>query len=185
MIPPIFANLVPVSLFENTINQLLWSIWRSGAFEFEDIVTLIPGVNLEGASLGLGVGSPVYAGTSGFDWILGLGEVRVTGTLVPAEAFEGVGGELDPITVDLVISVTNGVKVVRGTSDGIELSFDEPQVGVEVIALSDPRYKDELGLFLSAWYGWSCRVCLRTYLAPFHCRHSTSEILWGMWRRSG
>ena len=153
MMPPIFSPIygAGVALSENTINQLLWSIWRSGAFEFEDIVTLIPGVNLEGASLGLGVGLPpvFMPGRQGFDWILGLGEVRVTGTLVPAEAFDGVVGELDPITVDLVISVTNGVKVVRGTSDGIELSFDdEPQVGVEVIALSDPRYKDELGLFL-------------------------------------
>ena len=78
-------------------------------------------------------------GRQGFDWILGLGEVRVTGTLVPAEAFDGVVGELDPITVDLVISVTNGVKVVRGTSDGIELSFDdEPQVGVEVVRIIGP-----------------------------------------------
>ena len=153
MTPPVFSPIygAGVALSENTLNQLLWSIWRSGAFEFDDIVALIPGVNLEGASLGLGVGLPpvFMPGRQGFDWILGLGEVRVTGTLVPAEAFEGVVGELDPITVDLVISVTNGVKVVRGTSEGIQLSFDdEPQVGVEVVALSDPRYKDELGLFL-------------------------------------
>lgn len=153
MVAPVFSPIygAGVALSENTINQLLWAIWRSGAFEFDDIVALIPGVNLEGASLGLSVGLPpvFMPGRQGFDWILGLGEVRVTGTLVPAEAFDGVVGELNPVTVDLVLSVTNGVKVVRGTTDGIQLSFDsEPQVGVEVIALSDPRYKDELGLFL-------------------------------------
>ena len=84
-----------------------------------------------------------------------MGEVRVIGTLVPAEAFEGVVGELDPITVDLVISVTNGVKVVRGTSEVFSLVYDEPQVYVEVVALSwTPSLKDELGLFLEHLCGW-------------------------------
>ena len=86
--------------------------------------------------------------------------------------------ENDPITVDLVISVTNGVKVVRGTSDGIELSFDdEPQVGVEVVALSDPRYKDELGLFLERLVRLVVPGCLRTYWEPSHYRRSTLERL--------
>ena len=60
MSPPVFSPIygAGVALSENTLNQLLWSIWRSGAFEFDDIVALIPGVNLEGASLGLGVGLP-------------------------------------------------------------------------------------------------------------------------------
>ena len=102
----------------------------------------------------------------------------MTGTLVPAEAFEGVVGELEPITVDLVISVTNGVKVVRGTSDGIQLSFDdEPQVGVEVVALSDPRYKDELGLFLERLVRLVVPGLLENVLGPSHYRHSTLEIV--------
>jgi len=151
-----FPNFSPiygagVALSDNTINQLLWSIWRSGAFELSDIVSLIPGANLEGASLALSVGLPpvFMPGRQGFDWILGLGEIRLTGTLVPAEAFDGVVGELEPITVDLMVSVSSGVTVLRAADDGIRLTFDdEPQVGVEVMNLSDPRYSDELGLFL-------------------------------------
>ena len=73
----------------------------------------------------------------------------MTGTLVPAEAFDGVVGELEPITVDLMVSVSSGVTVLRAADDGIRLTFDdEPQVGVEVMNLTDPRYSDELGLFL-------------------------------------
>ena len=104
----------------------------------------------------------------------------MTGTLVPAEAFDGVVGELDPITVDLVISVTNGVKVVRGTSDGIELSFDdEPQVGLRSLHYRTLVTKMNWGFFLSAWSDWSCRGCLRTYWEPSHYRRSTLREIVG------
>jgi len=153
--PPFGPNYpVGVGLSDNTLNQIMWSIWYGGAFELPDLVALAPGANLEGVALGMSATLPpvVMPGRNGNDIEIAIGDMELTASLNLAQALGVETPAAETIEVRLFLSAVMGASFnYDPVQHSIQIEIDgDPTIAVEIVEISQSVYQAEISQLMSS-----------------------------------
>ncbi|MBT6178136.1 MAG: hypothetical protein HOI23_12895 [Deltaproteobacteria bacterium] len=162
---------VGVGLSDNTLNQIMWSIWYGGAFEIPDIVGLVPTANINGVELGMSAGLPpvVMPGRNGNDIEIGIGDMELTASLNLADALGVETPAAQEIDVRLYLSAVMGASFdYDPVNHAIQISIDgDPTIAVEVVEISQSAYQAEISQLMSSIMALVIPELLESVLSSF------------------
>lgn len=154
-IAPTFGPTYPmgIGMSDNTLNQIMWSMWYGGGFDQEDLVGLAPAANVQGIELSMFAHLPpvVMPGRNGNDIEIGVGDIELMASINLAEALGVDTPSAETIAVRLYLSVVMGGSFhYDPDAHSVRIVFDsEPQVAVEVVDNAASFYEAEIAQLVS------------------------------------